>query len=254
MWRQPLQGSLATGSLAQAPEALLFRRVFVPEEALESEIRGLLPLKRDEFERRLALAARQADAGAAQAEVRVEQATFRGRVEGNRLIDGTAELEVVSAVTSPALLPIAPCNVAVKAATWQGDRRPAVIGAGPDGGVQCLVEKSGTLRLEWVHAASPSAPDETTFELQLPAAARRELEIVAHGDLELSMDDGLLVAKQPGGQNSGEQVWRFALSGHPLTRLHARSLNNRRESPARSSFVKPARMRFLVHRWMSKPA
>ena len=60
---------LATSAIAQLPAPLSYRRVYVPEEALESQIRGLLPLKRDEFQRRLALIAAQSESAASRAAV-----------------------------------------------------------------------------------------------------------------------------------------------------------------------------------------
>ena len=73
-----------SSSFGQSPEPLLYRRVFVPEEALNNHIRGLLPLKREEFERRVALAAKQNDASAGKMAARIEQAA---RVEPVARID-----------------------------------------------------------------------------------------------------------------------------------------------------------------------
>src|SRR5439155_22452026 len=121
---------LSSPSFGQPPEPLLFRRVFVPEEALGSQIRGLLPLKREEFERRLASAAKQTDPAANKTAVRIERAVFRARLEGSDLKNGEAELTVVAATDQPAILSLEPCRVALESAVWQsGKRGPVIIGA-----------------------------------------------------------------------------------------------------------------------------
>src|SRR5262245_33824350 len=78
----------------QAAEPLVYRRVLVPADALDSQIRDLLPLKRDEFERRLALLQRD-ESQSRHATVRVEQAVFQARLDGNRLV-GSGSLDVVA--------------------------------------------------------------------------------------------------------------------------------------------------------------
>src|SRR5262245_14385097 len=82
---------LATvGSLrAQPAEPLHYRRVLVPADALADQIRGLVPMKREEFERRLAMIAPRESREAP----RIEQATFRASLEGFELIQGDADLK-----------------------------------------------------------------------------------------------------------------------------------------------------------------
>src|SRR5436190_20878572 len=94
-----VQSVLLSQAVGQVTEPLGFRRVFVPEEALEKQVRGLVPLKREEFERRLALAARQADPRGNQSVVRIEQAIFRARLDGDHLKDGEAELVIVASTS-----------------------------------------------------------------------------------------------------------------------------------------------------------
>src|SRR5262249_46190791 len=98
-----LQALLISTFFGQSPEPPLYRRVFVPEESLNNHVRGLLPLKRDEFERRIALAAEQNDPSADKPAIRIEQAIIRARLDGGQLVNGEAELVIVSANNEPTL-------------------------------------------------------------------------------------------------------------------------------------------------------
>ena len=221
-----LDSSPASGQTpAEEPAApLVYRRVYVPEEALESQIRGLFPLKRDEFERRIALVRAAADQSSGLAQVRMEEAVFRARLEGNFLRDGVAEIVVSSAASQPLLLAIAPCSVAIESAAWQDrERRGAVIGADSAGVVQCLVEASGTLRFTWSLAAAASTGNETTFDLRIPAATRRRLEITAPKNMEMAIDGGLIIGSGPSRDDPEQRVWSMELGGKTQTRLTARN-------------------------------
>ncbi len=225
----------ARGQSPDAPQTvpLVYRRVYVPEEALESQIRGLLPLARDEFERRIALARAAVDRSSGLAQIRMEEAVFRARLDGNVLRDGAAEIIVSSVAKQPSLLALAPCNVAIESAVWQTqERRAAVIGADPRGELQCLVEASGTLRLTWSQAAVTSAAEETTFDLRLPSATRRRLEIVAPTNIELAVDAGLIVASGPADNDPEQRVWSIELGGQSQIRLTARAAKAEREARA----------------------
>src|SRR5882724_4824878 len=218
-----VQAALLSQAAGQPPEPLAYRRVYVPEETLASQIRGLLPLKRNEFERRLALAAKQADPSATQAVVRIEQATFRARLDGAHLKDGEAELDIVATTHEPSLLSLEPFNVALESAMWQSaDRRAAVIGTDPGGMLRCLVEQSDTLHLNWTHAGVQTAPGTTMFDLRLPAAPRRRMKIEALGNVEISVDPGLIVGNEPHPKDPQQRIWTIEMGGHPQVRLHAR--------------------------------
>ena len=97
---------LLSPSYGQSPEPPLYRRIFVPEEALNKHIRGLLPLKRAEFERRIALAARRDDSLAIKQAARIEQAVFRARLDGAELTKGEAEISVVASTNEPTTSPV----------------------------------------------------------------------------------------------------------------------------------------------------
>src|SRR5205814_2317145 len=85
-WRlRPLLLALSlSGALGadETPAPLTFRRVYVPAEALDSQIRGLLPMKRSEFERRIARTQEPGRTIAGQTSARIEEATFRAKLDG----------------------------------------------------------------------------------------------------------------------------------------------------------------------------
>src|SRR5262245_14433785 len=211
-------------SLAAAQNGpLVYRRVLVPEDDLHSQIRGLLPLARDEFERRLAVAARKGEANSPPLDAQLEQATFRARLDGPELVAGRSELNITCRGEGPALVPLEPCNVVIESAAWQGAEQPAaIVGVDAGGRLWCRAEASGTLKLGWSQPASRVESGLTTFELQLPAAPRRRLEIVAPSGFELASDSGLITSAAAAGEPTG-RVWTIDLNADPRTVLHVRA-------------------------------
>src|SRR5262245_61961249 len=206
--------------LAQNAGPQAYRRIFVPQDDLEAQIRGLLPLKRDEFERRLLLAGAVRDASQRPAEVRVEAAVFRARHDGGRLSGGTAELEIVLPSERAAVLTLAPCSFAIESAYWKGDpKRPAVLGADAIGAICCLVERSGTLLLEWTQRGEQRSFGGAAWNLQFPVAPRCKLEIETAGDEQLDSQAGLSTVGDPADRNAGRREWTIELGGRSQTRI-----------------------------------
>src|SRR5690349_13248557 len=80
---------------AQEPDLSRFRRILVPQDALESESRGLLPMKREDLEGRIRALAPPTGLAAGPSAARLESARFKASLRGSQL-EGTAELTVVS--------------------------------------------------------------------------------------------------------------------------------------------------------------
>ena len=75
----------------------------------------------------VAIAALQAVPNASQPLIRIEQATFRARLDGQHLTGGEAELAIEATTNKPSLLSLEPCTVRLESARWQSaDQRPAV--------------------------------------------------------------------------------------------------------------------------------
>jgi hypothetical protein len=99
---------LSLSASAQSSPPLAYRRVFVPEAELSTQIRGLLPLRRDDFERRIKLAERQRDQPAQAATVRIAAADYRAQFSRGQLVGGEAVLDIALRGAEPAVLPLAP--------------------------------------------------------------------------------------------------------------------------------------------------
>jgi hypothetical protein len=209
-------------ALAEPPAPLVYRRVLVPSEALDGQIRGLLPLKRDAFDRLLAAAQQQSGAQTTPAFVRIDQAIFRTRLEADQLI-GDATLTVSSPGKESALLSLEPCSFSIESAQWNdGDSRVVVYGRDTERRLTCLVESSGELALRWRQAASSAAAESLTFELHLPDCPRRLLEINAPADLDLSFAGGTTIAKEPIPAELGRRTWIFEVAAQGNLSLVAR--------------------------------
>ncbi|MGI8978421.1 MAG: hypothetical protein ACR2FY_04275 [Pirellulaceae bacterium] len=179
------------------PETLRYRRIYVPVDELNSQARGMIPLKREEFERRIAAwTARQPNSLAAQ--VRVERAVYAARLAGDQFIDGNARLDVVSAAREPVLLTWE-STLAIGKPLWnEQPPRPARMGTTPAGTTALLVEKSGQLTVPWTLRGAVSEAQETSFNLHLPKAAITRLVLQLPAGLILETTAGIVARLEPG--------------------------------------------------------
>ena len=210
-------------------QSLRFRRVFVPEADLQHEIRGLLPLKRDEFERRLVEAAKAAQPRQARATAHLARAAYLARVEGDQLVQGSAELTVQSAAASPLVLSLGQCNLALRAARWEGpDSRPAVVGQDGKRQLGCVVEGGGTLSWDWSLRGAADSTGAISFGLQLPPATVTTLRLDVPDDKTLSVEggvaslltDGLVPPiNAPGSEITRRQSWLVEIGGDHEVKL-----------------------------------
>lgn len=206
---------------AQTTEPLIYRRIFAPSDALDGQIRDLLPLKREEFGRRLAAIQQPTSALASQTIVRIEQAAFRARLDGSQLV-GQATFLVAAAGTDAALLPLQPCSFTIESAFWNAaESRTAIFGADQTGKLLCLVDHSGELSLKWRQAANEVIDGRQSFALQFPSAPYRRLEINAPANIELAIDSGLIVSSQPSSEEPDRRNWLIELTGATNIRLEA---------------------------------
>jgi hypothetical protein len=178
--------------LAPAEQPLRYRRIFVPAADLQQEIRGLLPLKREEFERRISQVQQITDPKAAGASAHVARATYRARLEGAQLIRGTAELEVHSEAESPVFLSLGKCDLALSGFRWKREpERPAALGLDPDGRVGCLVDGPDSLLGNWGLAGTADVSGAVSFALQLPPATVSTMQLELAADHSLSVEGGI---------------------------------------------------------------
>jgi hypothetical protein len=207
----------ATELRAQAAEPIKYRQIFVPKAELDRQIRGLLPLAREEFDRRLARIRQNGNRQTVNA-ARIERAAYKARWDGLAVLAGSAELEVRSDAPGPTVLPLGNLRLALHDATWAGTPpRTAVIGSDPAGATSCLVEGSGTMQWNWSLRGSTLAGRRTQFALQFPPATISSLLLELPAGHSLEVEGGIAsplanlaakTANQPPGQ-----TWLVEIGG-----------------------------------------
>lgn len=201
----------ATALRAQQPAAEQapprFRRIFVPQDELAPLVKGLLPVKREEFDRRLASAGKLAPSAAAGP--RITRAKYTARVSGQNLVDGEARLEISASPGVARPLVLEPCNLALGQAKWQETPpRRAALGIGPRNVLALEVDKSGTVSIPWTRRGQQIEARSIQFDLALPTSPLAELRLRLPADLQLTAEPGLVFRlTQPGAETGGEAEW-----------------------------------------------
>lgn len=212
------------------PGSLHYRRVFVPAEDLDSQIKGMIPLNREEFERRIADST-ATEPGALVSHVRVQQATYNARLEGLQLVDGMAQLVVVNGTGVPAPLTLESTLAFGKPQWDEQSPRLARLGVPPEGGVVLLVDKSGKLKIPWTLRGTVSEGQDTSFDLVFPPASFNRLVLHLPADLEVESDSGIVSRLNPGAaENNAFRTsdspignWLIELGGLNKCRLRVRN-------------------------------
>lgn len=213
---------------AEPDDAPLYRRVFVPEEDLRTEARGLIPLKREEFERRAAALARQ-PRHAAPGRSRIQQADYYGRLVRDQIVDGKSQLMIGSSSPSEVFLSLEPCSLALGKATWDEapSFRPARLGVGPQVGLGVIVEKAGRLAIPWSLHGERNELQELSCEIRVPSSAMNRIWLETPQDVQLVADNGLVTrdpkTPAPAGllpsPTADSLLWLIELGGQTRTRL-----------------------------------
>ena len=95
-------------SIKAGRKPLYFRKVYVPEDDLDSVIKGTMPLKRKSFLDMVDAINRSARDSLRSSEVRVVAAKYSARLAGDDLVDGIALLEIEKVTGDPVLLSLSP--------------------------------------------------------------------------------------------------------------------------------------------------
>jgi len=205
---------------AEPPAALRFRRVLVPEQDIDQVVRGLLPMRRAEFERRITLAQAAGQRGASPSHI--ASARYSARLDGNALVDGQMELTVLHQGPSAALLELAPADLAIHEARWtqsgEGEAQPAEreaqLGIDPTGKLVCRVSQSGTLSASWSLSGQRDHRGELVFQFRLPPSPHHELTLELPGEQVLTAEGAIATRLAPsadGLSGAGKTVrWRLA--------------------------------------------
>ncbi|HUE71262.1 MAG TPA: hypothetical protein VMP01_10290 [Pirellulaceae bacterium] len=195
-----------------------YRRIFVPQNDLPTQVRGLLPMKRDDFDRRMAGA--KPSAPEASAGLRISRGQYTARLEGQDLVGGEARLDLATMPQTTGVVSLEPCNLALGAGVWQETPpRRAVLGVGPRNVLTLHVDKPGTLLLPWSRQGLKSADGAVEFDLSLPPASLQQLRLHLPADLQLTATEGLVIRGEMPAASNTTCEWTVELGGISRTRL-----------------------------------
>jgi hypothetical protein len=206
--------SLCAEPSADALPDARVRRVFAPADRMDDWPLGsgrYLPVDGAEFDRQLS--ALQESAARMAASPQVVRATYEARLSEGLVLTGQAVLDI--AHKGPrALLSLAPCGLAVSKAVWVGPPSSvAMLGVGNEGRSGVLVDRSGSLRLDWSLRGRPDVSGSVRFELRFPASPV--------GRLTLDLPDRWIAVATGGIPVVGEKAsggtrrWNLELGGRP---------------------------------------
>jgi|GEM_PF-2925132 len=157
-------------------DPIVYRRLFVPEEDLPKQARGLLPMKRDEFEQRIKAARRSG--GQVPSQGRIENGAYRATFRDGQLLEGTAEVNVSCPSGDKSFVGLGEVNVAITSAQWNEDPpRSALLGLSDSGTYVLQAASPAQLKFSWMAAGQPSDGGSWAFDVALPQANRSELQL-----------------------------------------------------------------------------
>jgi hypothetical protein len=208
---------------AEAPpdEALRFRRVYVPAGEIQDWPKGntkYLPMEARQFDRLLEMIARSPAGHEAQVVVRAVAAHYQARLADDRRIVGDAKMEIASTAKTAVLLPLEPCNLAIGKAVW-GDSAAtlASLGLGSDGTLRVLVERSGTLGVDWSLRAEPGSGEDGEYRFELPACPVNHFTLDLPATLSPEVQHAIVLGSAPAAE--GRRRWQIELGGQGRFRL-----------------------------------
>ncbi|HJT31499.1 MAG TPA: hypothetical protein VJ783_05565 [Pirellulales bacterium] len=197
---------------SQAP--LEYRRYFVPADRPQIWPKRnvpYLPVDRDEFER-LVEAANSAPMGKHVAgAARIAKAVYEAALDDRDRLDGEARFEISAAQDGPTLMPIEPFGFVLERAAWRGEPgNPAVVGVDADGRFSVLVERSGTLVVEWSLVGRRETGGSLVFPMELPRAPVARMQLDLPPGMFPTFAAGVLASDTPIGDR---HRWSFELGG-----------------------------------------
>jgi hypothetical protein len=201
--------SLAIAQSKTAEPPLLFRREYVPKSLLERDAKGLIPVKRAEFDSLLKAAQAEGQRGVPRAWI--EGAEFQAEQTGDQIV-GKAKLHIQTNSANAELLELPQLRFLVRRAVWEGETpRVATVGAAETGKVYVVVDRPGTLALDWVLPARRSAWGDVAFDFPVLQASRATLAMELPTDWRLDASAGI-VQRSPA-DDPALRRWQVELGG-----------------------------------------
>ena len=214
-----------------------FVRVYVSREQLAEAARlervRYAPMAPEEFEQLVRAARARGEALPAGAGAAVTSARYRARLEGDRLVDGEAELAIAHLAEGDAALPLEPWSLALDAARWVDDpSRPVRLGATDEGKLVAVVDRPGRLHLTWSLRVPRDAAGVRSFLWEAPAGPASSLTLDLPESLVAVAEHGR-VSREAGAGEAANR-WKIDLGGRQRARIR---LLPGADSPHRSATV-----------------
>lgn len=215
---------------AKRPTILLLKTTVLKERV--SEVDGeFIPVRREEFEKRIKTIRSREIAPDAPLDARIAQAAYSARVVNNELVDGTAELAIIHSAGKPVLVPMSPCGLALEGLVWKADDTEAAseetvsetpaakVGLDDAGRLIAVLETSGVLQFNWSLRGQRETPDELAFDLQLPASPVSRLKLDVPNGFEPTVQKGIVSEDSDSPDHEGYSQWLIELGGNNSTLL-----------------------------------
>lgn len=220
---------LAGHSPAQpATNALQFRRVFVPVDRLEEVTSGYIPVKNEVFQQLLAtLGSVSKNPGATN--VRLVEATYSARLEQSDLVAGEAQLRIAHDNQESAILPLAPCSLALGTASWKSSGDAAArLGTDASGKPAVVVEpvaagarkqQESELHCVWTQRGARDPSGSLVFDLQIPSCPAARMTLDLPDNLTPVVTQGLVTKGARNEDDPKRQFWMIEIGGRRQTTL-----------------------------------
>lgn len=213
---------------AEESPPLIYRRILVPADRMADWPMGdgkYLPLETGEFERLTGQLKAAGNAAPPAGSPRIGRAEYRATLDGDRLLTGQADLEIALLSDSPVLIPLEPCNLAIRNPIWirssaekteKEERQNALLGTTPRGKIGVLAERGGKLRFDWSLRGRRDVNGNLLFSGEIPAASASTLAIDLPGDMLVQAEDGIAVgaAQTDEASETKKTTWRVELGGN----------------------------------------
>jgi hypothetical protein len=203
-------------------EVLHYVRVYVPVDRLSLEdcrdkSVHYLPVAPAEFERLVSIAERVIRREKTPTAAAIVSARYTARLEGDTLLGGEAEMDIVHSAEGPVMLPLSPCGLAIGRASWDASEQAAKIGLTADGTMAVLVERSGRLHFNWSLRAAREAAEVVAFRWEAPPCPVNCLVLDLPENVAPSAEHGVVTEEGPG--RGGARRWKIEIGGQPQLAL-----------------------------------
>lgn len=155
-----------------------YLRIGVPAARLgDLSVKGF-PRDRETFEKRIQDLNAKHRALTDPVGTRIVSAVYAARLDGVRLVAGSAELRIKHALPEPGYVALEPLGLAIRALRWRDDENNSLrAGRVAGGAFSAYVDRDNTLEFDWSLRGQHNRDNILQFSFALPNAAVNELQI-----------------------------------------------------------------------------